>query len=809
MSPILLRWSLNQSEGGALKIAQGLIKAASSDNVQAGALMACESFGMTLPICTATRLKMERLAKRANPSHVLRFIKATVGYIAGDCTDFLSNNEGGVRFLSLAAALSTLDLFEAAQVLVCLLESTAKKGEPIKPTVFQIKDLLQALKSKLDLADFATSVAGWEIYCSFEDPEADDKSRGSIMQAEVPPKDSIKRLVHALSTCSRIGEACYVRIIANRIHFPWTIAFVKWFLGDPPEIQTREGDGDLGLYLPSPTSRVFLEETDYYARDEFIISVERQVPHFQTFIEGTDPRVALDRQFGSSGKWLGLVEVRTWVRLRVAHVSGFQMGAATLTRRAVLTLAKDLLEELKVVSAHRRELENDHPLEKKWSGLVEPCPFPDMTALRPFINSLFDICDDCMTSSNWTELYPLMPKEDLSSICLAGSITNWGSKSQRVANPNIDPRWMKDIALLTADILCLSLYGLDVESPFFPKVAQREPRWAPAPGAFLWDWDNRADQCIATVREWIERPQNKPKMEDSFLPFERQHLAEFPDIAIARLYQLLYPKRLSNNGIVKCGLRSIHRHALRKLGALPEADNAIIASTASQVIYPAIYETQTLTSWGYLQLNCVPGQLLWEGMAFRHAVSDGLSTEAGSNGVHPYRAAPISAPPWCLPLGKRLLESAIQPSNVSWRVTIGDQVLKVGFRLSFADSDTDVYVMDPWWILDAVSFCRMTPSCNHSLNSKLPDMDEVAQIINLSRRPFNLGRQVYWLDVPGSPTHKIEGYVYPTHGREQDRVALATRLLGAHGGLMVVHEEGCMECALRASVDSKIGLLIC
>lgn len=88
-------------------------------------------------------------------------------------------------------------------------------------------------------------------------------------------------------------------------------------------------------------------------------------------------------------------------------------------------------------------------------------------------------------------------------------------------------------------------------------------------------------------------------------------------------------------------------------------------------------------------------------------------------------------------------------------------------------------------------------------------MDEVAQILSLSRRPFNLGRQIYWLDLPGSPTHKIEGYVYPTHGREQDRVALATRLLGAHGGLMVVHEEGCMECALRASVDTKIGLLIC
>ncbi|KAI9811079.1 MAG: hypothetical protein M1827_005661 [Pycnora praestabilis] len=811
MPAIMMRWSLNQSEGGAFKIAKGLIQAASGDNVQAVALMACESFGLTLPICTSTRLKVERLARPPNTSHVLKFLKAQVGYSQADCTEFLSKNEGGIRFLSLAAALCTLDLFEAAQILVALLESTAN-GEQIKPTLFQLKDLLQALKAKLDLADFATSVAGWEMYCSFEDPDSDEKSRGSIMQSEVPPRESIPQLVKALSNCSRIGEACYVRIVAHRSHFPWTVAFIKWFLNDPPEIQTRESDGSLGLYLPSSSSRVFLQEVDFMSGDiaSYTVSVERTVPYLNSFIAESKGTLSYDRQFGTSGNWLGMVDARAWANLRIARVAGVDPEARNLVRRVVLTLAEDLVREFKVASIHRRETENNHPMERIFTGLVDPKPFPDLDFIGPFINSLFGVNDWRREFTTWAELYPLMPREVPEPISSwgPGEVMDWQSRFSRSCPGGIDPKWVRNVGRLTADILCLSLYGLDADDATFPKVAEKEQRRSIELGCFLWDWDNRSDKCIMTVKEWINRPASTSKIKAFNAPTERQSFAEWSDVAIARFYQLLYPREIPYNAIVRCGIRSIYRHALRLLGG-PDDEATIIATTSSQVIYPAIYETQTITSRGFLQLNCIPGQLRWENMTFRGAVSDGLSTEAGSNGIHPERVAPVSAPPWCLPLGKELLHSSVMPSDVSWRVTVGDKVLKVGFRIRFPDSETDVYIMDPWWILDSVSFCRMTPSCNHSRNSNLPDMDEVAQVLSLSKRPLNIGRQMYWLDLPGSPTHKIEAYVYPIHGREKDRLALATRLLGAHGRLMVVHEEGCLECALRLTVQSRIGTLIC
>jgi hypothetical protein len=89
-------------------MAQGLIRAATSDNVQPLVLMVAERFSTTLPMGLKTRLKIERLAIQRQ-STVLSFVKVQVGYSKGDSADYLSKSDGGVRFLSFTAALCSID----------------------------------------------------------------------------------------------------------------------------------------------------------------------------------------------------------------------------------------------------------------------------------------------------------------------------------------------------------------------------------------------------------------------------------------------------------------------------------------------------------------------------------------------------------------------------------------------------------------------------------------------------------------------------------------------------------------------------
>ena len=98
-----LQWSLDQIAGGVISITRGLIQAATSDNVQISALLACEQFETTLPINTTTRIKVERMAKQKH-SQPPGFLKAQIRFSAGD-SDMLSRTDWGVRLLCFAAIL--------------------------------------------------------------------------------------------------------------------------------------------------------------------------------------------------------------------------------------------------------------------------------------------------------------------------------------------------------------------------------------------------------------------------------------------------------------------------------------------------------------------------------------------------------------------------------------------------------------------------------------------------------------------------------------------------------------------------------
>ena len=74
-----LQWSLDSTASITVSIARDVIRAATSDNVQALALITCEKFGATLEMCPETNKKMEDLIIKVSGPKLVRFMRAQIG----------------------------------------------------------------------------------------------------------------------------------------------------------------------------------------------------------------------------------------------------------------------------------------------------------------------------------------------------------------------------------------------------------------------------------------------------------------------------------------------------------------------------------------------------------------------------------------------------------------------------------------------------------------------------------------------------------------------------------------------------------
>ncbi|KAJ0141398.1 Acetyltransferase [Fusarium oxysporum f. sp. albedinis] len=122
---VQLAWNLDQTSSSAISVAKGLLSAATTDNVQPIAIMACEQFGNTLAISRDTIRKIEHCVAPSPDPAVLNFLKCSIGYKKNDCTSYLGKSLAGLQFLAFAAALVTWkDQFQAAGALHEMLINT-------------------------------------------------------------------------------------------------------------------------------------------------------------------------------------------------------------------------------------------------------------------------------------------------------------------------------------------------------------------------------------------------------------------------------------------------------------------------------------------------------------------------------------------------------------------------------------------------------------------------------------------------------------------------------------------------------------
>ena len=234
---VTAQWSISQTAANTLSISKGVIAAATSDNIQVIALLACEGFGVTIPMCPEICAKVHLLCSRSYESTVVSFLKAQVGFVKGDSGWQLSQSDAGLRFLALSACLLTIDWWRAAELLRKLItESAADKR--LVPTSQQVKQLLAALNYRLCCSGFADNVVGWKVWL--------EKTCGELEVEAIPPSsETLYQLIRALSDSERIGETHSVHIQTDSPSAPWILAYIKWCLGEPPTVISYTDDQTL------------------------------------------------------------------------------------------------------------------------------------------------------------------------------------------------------------------------------------------------------------------------------------------------------------------------------------------------------------------------------------------------------------------------------------------------------------------------------------------------------------------------------------------------------------------------------------
>jgi hypothetical protein len=267
-SPIQAQWAIDQSSRTFLS--NGVLEAASIDNIQAVAIVVCEQFGNTLPICDETSRKVETaIVPTPQPATIL-FLEAAVGYSPHDSTTQFGKSMAGVRFLVLSAALiASFDLFDGAKTLDAMLRSSASDLTML-PTVRQLKDLLASLQPRSYRAGFSESVVGWQMILQNEavpciladEGHLGDPSRFLFKSA--PSPEMVIQLVDVLRQVARIGESTITgATIKAGAAAAWVVAFIKWCLGLPPTIYVednrqppRQSDSVITLVIPKTPERL-------------------------------------------------------------------------------------------------------------------------------------------------------------------------------------------------------------------------------------------------------------------------------------------------------------------------------------------------------------------------------------------------------------------------------------------------------------------------------------------------------------------------------------------------------------------------
>ena len=457
-----LQWELARTSDSTLSVAQGVIRASTSDNVQTLTLLACERFGATLAICPETCRKVEtQVIKIQTPvTSVISFLNATVGYSAGDCASQLARSLAGIQFIALAAVLiPSYSRFDGATALAGMLHSSAR-DKTLLPPARHLKDILTSLEHRCVQMGFADLVLGWsQIIC--QQPVASSQRQKWRAGEYIPDLDGLKNLVDALRQLSRIGNALSLRIRAT-VCTPWVAAFIQWSIGISPSVYLDNGRS----VIEQPSSRITLIaciDTRGYPALEIIIQESLNSP--TELISESDYKqcgarmVAIERY----GQWL-LQDLELDSGLaRRATIQALPYCLKHVVRFLWVSKVEEYdLSENKIKPLRGNQRPHPRFVEDKEILEMVPCPFPKDSVISAMLSRIID-------SSEVAELPSLKDGLQITDLSLVELYIDHFRESCTCSHckysgdsSNFENDWgnyfLRTLSFIVADVLALSLF---------------------------------------------------------------------------------------------------------------------------------------------------------------------------------------------------------------------------------------------------------------------------------------------------------------------------------------------------------------
>ena len=247
MADVQLQWNLDRTVASGINVAVDLVRVAHSDNVQLIALMACESFGATLPICRQTRSLIEDECKSEAKPTLLRYIKAMIVPSGGQTLHRLASNLAGLNFLALAASIVSVTSIADSTTAIYQMIVESASDKLITPPEYHVRSILDILEPRLNRIGFLDRCYATERW--LRSMVANYNGNGN----ELPSSAGIGSIVAVLRSLARLGDEKVDRVVFSpNCCFAWLITFVKWSLDTSPAIHMSNGV----IIYPEPESKV-------------------------------------------------------------------------------------------------------------------------------------------------------------------------------------------------------------------------------------------------------------------------------------------------------------------------------------------------------------------------------------------------------------------------------------------------------------------------------------------------------------------------------------------------------------------------
>ncbi|KAH6876587.1 hypothetical protein B0T10DRAFT_552450 [Thelonectria olida] len=743
---LAMQWSLDQTSSSAISVATGILRAATADNVQPLAILACEQFGNTIAMCQETILKIERLVVPTPEPAVLAFLKSTVGYFPNDTVSHLGKSLAGVRFLSLAAAMvSTLGASEAAMTMQTMLESTASDAT-LLPSIRNIRELLSSIESKCCKSGFADQVAGWQLFFGQLDGGLRDDIQNRRMQA-IPHGPGMEALLDSLRQLHRVGNDDITKVTVRATRSaPWTVAFIKWCLGSPPSIFWD--DGTPMLEKDGTFSVIIQRDRDHKKAEEFQVTIHSSI---------RGPSDLVSTTIDNTNRHPYMVSIRSFGELIMCHA--FDDGLATRAVQEAMPYA--LRRVVENFTGGGYSPTRTQSMDEFTRGLM-PSPFPPDYAISQVYRLLFAKKLEFKTLDDDLKItdLPLISAyfQELSCSC-----TDCKPGSLRNA---MCPRevFLGKLFTLVADVLALSLFH-------YPESLKIE--WMAAPSRYSLI-HGEALSLMPPVRRMTffeavqsilrDKPRSETRGNDCVL-----------DWALSRVGH-----RLDSEAI----------------------ESFVISSFNGQTVWPTVYDSHVYAKRGYLQLSWLPGLLIHKKDVYDIGTSVGSSLKASTETVD-LSHEPVVIPRNLFP-GMKLQWSVSADSRIAGRLQIGLMVRDADKTYSTSHSPSTIFR------ISCKDHIYITGDCCHGPNAKLNEVDKLSKftgpVVPAVSVPFINPKNPFFMSAPSQPQDQTISVV-AVDGCDELRFFALSGV--PEEGHVVLRRAACLACCLDIcrKVDAKALIL--